>query len=143
MVIRQRIRQLQQLNQEKRMVETMKDTCKFCSEHECLEEHHIVPQRYGGPDASFNLVKLCPNCHRKIENLYTDSAFAMIQDSENIPQYKNRFSKQLMQTKKRTEQLEEMAEDEEVKKHLEKAKLQIRIADQKHAYPVIEEFQDA
>ena len=34
-----------------------------------LEAHHIVPRRRGGPDASHNLIPLCPPCHKRIESL--------------------------------------------------------------------------
>lgn len=47
-------------------------TCYFClsEETEVLEEHHIVPRRYGGGDEPKNMVLLCPTCHRKVERLY-------------------------------------------------------------------------
>lgn len=47
-------------------------TCYFClsEETEVLEEHHIVPRRFGGGDEDENLVLLCPTCHSKIERLY-------------------------------------------------------------------------
>lgn len=44
--------------------------CYFCDETACLEEHHIVPRRFGGSDDSANLVRVCPTCHRKLESLY-------------------------------------------------------------------------
>jgi hypothetical protein len=51
-------------------------TCYFClsEETEVLEDHHIVPRRFGGSDEDENMVRLCPTCHRKIERLY-DSRF--------------------------------------------------------------------
>lgn len=40
-----------------------------------LEEHHIIPRRYGGPDGDDNLVALCPKCHDAIERIYDDQFF--------------------------------------------------------------------
>lgn len=48
----------------------MTTSCYFCNEIERLQEHHIVPRRFDGSDDEENLVKLCPTCHDKIENLY-------------------------------------------------------------------------
>lgn len=48
----------------------MTESCKFCNETEELQKHHIVPRRFNGSDSDDNLVKVCPTCHRKIENLY-------------------------------------------------------------------------
>ena len=51
-------------------------TCYFClsEERHILEEHHIVPRRFGGSDDDENLVRVCPTCHEKLERLY-DSRF--------------------------------------------------------------------
>lgn len=46
------------------------ESCYFCNETECLEEHHIVPRRFDGSDKEENLVQVCPSCHRKLESLY-------------------------------------------------------------------------
>jgi hypothetical protein len=46
------------------------ESCYFCDEQECLEEHHIVPKRFGGADTEDNLVKVCPTCHSKLKSLY-------------------------------------------------------------------------
>lgn len=48
------------------------NACYFCGNDndEILQEHHIVPRRFGGSDEGENLVDLCPNCHRGIERLY-------------------------------------------------------------------------
>jgi len=53
------------------------DVCYFCGETNptALEEHHLVPQRYNGPDLPENLVTLCGACHNKIENLYDDTFY--------------------------------------------------------------------
>ena len=48
----------------------MSEKCYFCSEREVLEQHHIVPRRFDGGDTAENLIKVCPTCHRKLENLY-------------------------------------------------------------------------
>lgn len=34
-----------------------------------VEEHHIVPQAYGGPDIPTNVVIICANCHSVIHRL--------------------------------------------------------------------------
>lgn len=46
--------------------------CFICGEDNSvvLEEHHIVPRRYGGTDDEENLVTLCANCHSAVEKLY-------------------------------------------------------------------------
>jgi hypothetical protein len=51
-----------------------RDNCYFCGAFGNLEEHHVIPQRFDGPDAEENIVELCKSCHKKIERLY-DSAF--------------------------------------------------------------------
>lgn len=40
-----------------------------------LETHHIVYQQYSGPDHIYNLVALCPNCHKKIHNRQEDQDY--------------------------------------------------------------------
>jgi len=53
-----------------------KKSCYFCSENngDMLEEHHVVPRRFGGSDADENLVTVCASCHNGLESLY-DSRF--------------------------------------------------------------------
>ena len=34
-----------------------------------LESHHVITLAEGGPDAIFNTVAMCPNCHRKVHTL--------------------------------------------------------------------------
>lgn len=46
--------------------------CAEQNENVTYHDHHLLPQRYGGPDKEFNLVTLCPTCHSLLENLYTD-----------------------------------------------------------------------
>lgn len=58
--------------------------CYFCKEDdkEFLEEHHVIPKRYGGSNEKYNLVTLCRRCHIKLEQLYTNEVFSFI--AENI-----------------------------------------------------------
>lgn len=51
-----------------------RDHCYFCGAFGGIEEHHIIPQRFGGPDNEANTVGLCSTCHDKIERLY-DASF--------------------------------------------------------------------
>jgi len=46
--------------------------CYFCNEknEDMLEEHHILPRRYGGTDRDKNLVTVCASCHSGLEHLY-------------------------------------------------------------------------
>lgn len=53
----------------------MTQSCKFCSETDNLENHHIIPRRLNGSDNSDNLVKVCPSCHSKLEELYDNQFF--------------------------------------------------------------------
>jgi len=57
-----------------------KEECYFCGESSkyYLEEHHIVPKRYNGSNRDHNLVTLCRDCHRRLEELYTDKVFQTI-----------------------------------------------------------------
>ena len=52
--------------------------CYFCDETERLEQHHIVPRRFGGSDASENMVEVCPTCHSKLEHLYNSRFYKNI-----------------------------------------------------------------
>lgn len=56
--------------------------CYFCGEKDssCLETHHIIPRSMNGPDYNENLVTLCANCHRKIEDLYNPLKLRTILD---------------------------------------------------------------
>lgn len=57
------------------------DTCEMCgvsaSEVDrALEVHHIIPLLAGGTSGEWNLMTLCPQCHKKVEsytNQFTDS----------------------------------------------------------------------
>ena len=50
------------------------DNCYFCNSWK-TEEHHIVPQRFGGKDKPSNIVELCSQCHKRIERLYDTSFY--------------------------------------------------------------------
>lgn len=52
--------------------------CGSNKEH-ALEEHHIIPERYGGNDENENIVTVCLNCHQALESLYTDRVFGQIE----------------------------------------------------------------
>lgn len=52
-----------------------RDKCYFCGCGGPLEEHHIIPQRFGGPDTKENIVELCQLCHRRLERLYDKSFY--------------------------------------------------------------------
>jgi hypothetical protein len=43
-----------------------------------IENHHLVPRRHGGPDADWNVVALCANCHRSVEGIYGDDFFEFV-----------------------------------------------------------------
>lgn len=49
--------------------------CYFCGCGPPLREHHIIPQRFGGPDTAENIVELCDLCHKRIERLYDKSFY--------------------------------------------------------------------
>lgn len=41
------------------------DKCAVCSwSEDTLDVHHILPLSKGGADEEYNLIALCPNCHR-------------------------------------------------------------------------------
>lgn len=63
--------------------------CYFCGAFGGLEEHHIVPQRFGGSDSEGNIVPLCSQCHTKIERLYDKSFYEEfgIEDEEGKRQF--------------------------------------------------------
>lgn len=56
----------------------MNDRCFICGEDNpnVLQEHHIVPRRYGGGDSDDNLITLCANCHEAVEKIYDDDFYA-------------------------------------------------------------------
>lgn len=52
-----------------------RDECYFCGCGGPLEEHHVIPQRFGGPDTRENTVELCQLCHQRLERLYDKSFY--------------------------------------------------------------------
>lgn len=52
-----------------------RDHCYFCGAFGGIEEHHIIPQRFDGPDEPGNIVGLCERCHKKLERLYDKSFY--------------------------------------------------------------------
>lgn len=50
----------------------MSDRCQICGDvrPRSMEEHHILPRRFGGDDHEENLVTLCGSCHRAVESIY-------------------------------------------------------------------------
>jgi|GEM_PF-2251550 len=56
-----------------------RDTCYFCGSEGPIERHHIVPRRYDGPDEESNLVDLCPTCHERLERLYDDETWGLVE----------------------------------------------------------------
>jgi len=48
------------------------DCCGICEEakYSLLEEHHIIPQAYGGRDGA--LIMLCGNCHTDVHTIHAD-----------------------------------------------------------------------
>ena len=42
--------------------------CRMCGRPAAIT-HHILPRRYGGPDAADNLMTVCASCHGKVEPL--------------------------------------------------------------------------
>lgn len=43
-----------------------------------MEQHHILPRRFGGGDNEDNLVTLCASCHRGIESIYDKQFWASV-----------------------------------------------------------------
>ena len=67
-----------------------------------LESHHVITLAENGPDAIYNTVAICPNCHRKIHVLHKqediDKLSEMImkylvsdEDEENIKKWNELF----------------------------------------------------
>lgn len=61
--------------------DTSSEGCFVCGEHRSnsLEDHHIVPRRYGGSDEPENIVTLCASCHSAIEKLYDERFYETLQ----------------------------------------------------------------
>jgi len=50
----------------------MSNRCQICGDvrPRSLEEHHILPRRFGGSDHEANLITLCASCHAALESIY-------------------------------------------------------------------------
>jgi len=55
--------------------EPKRDSCYFCPARRDLEEHHVIPQRFGGSDGPENVVTVCSKCHKRLERLYDKSFY--------------------------------------------------------------------
>lgn len=52
-----------------KILQRSNQSCMICGWKEAsCDIHHIKPRKAGGTDDNFNLVIVCPNCHRKIHN---------------------------------------------------------------------------
>ena len=45
--------------------------CELCGTTDGLEEHHKLPQRFGGIAQDWNIVTLCRFCHKTVEQIYS------------------------------------------------------------------------
>lgn len=70
----------------------MSDRCFICGADNpnVLEEHHIVPRRYGGGNDAENLVTLCSNCHTTVEKLYDERFYHELGVEAEEPDYNGR-----------------------------------------------------
>lgn len=61
--------------------DTSSEGCFVCGDRRSnsLEDHHIVPRRYGGTDSPENIVTLCASCHSAIEKLYDERFYETLQ----------------------------------------------------------------
>lgn len=44
----------------------MKKKCDICGELSYLDKHHIQSKSKCGTNEKYNLIRICPNCHRLI-----------------------------------------------------------------------------
>lgn len=45
------------------------DSCEICGENEVtIENAHWIPRTEKGNEKFYNIIKLCPNCHKKLDN---------------------------------------------------------------------------
>lgn len=59
----------------KTVTQYQRDDCYFCGSEGPIETHHILPRRHGGTDVKSNLVDVCPTCHERVEQLYSDQVW--------------------------------------------------------------------
>jgi len=91
--------------------ERAKGICDLCGEEApfkdkygkpYLESHHVITLANDGPDAIYNTVAICPNCHRKVHILNSREDIKKLEkvilkyllednDKENIIKYKDLF----------------------------------------------------
>jgi len=58
----------------------MTERCQICGDHRprAMEQHHILPRRFGGSDGGENTVTLCASCHNAVESIYDKSFWAAV-----------------------------------------------------------------
>ena len=55
--------------------------CAICSSIRYIEKCHIIPRRIGGDESKTNLINLCPNHHKLLDNgLLNNEEMAIIDD---------------------------------------------------------------
>ena len=45
--------------------------CVLCNDPRVIHLHHFIPRGQGGNDTEFNLVCVCPTCHRVLHGEYS------------------------------------------------------------------------
>jgi len=65
----------------------MTEECEICGQHypNAMNQHHLIPKRYGGSNSDDNLIVLCANCHSAIEQIYDRSFW---EKANSIPDHK-------------------------------------------------------
>ena len=43
-----------------------RDFCELCKQFGFVDRHHIHAKSKGGNNKPYNIIQVCPNCHRKI-----------------------------------------------------------------------------
>jgi len=58
----------------------MSERCEICGDQRprAMEEHHVLPRRFGGSDDDENLVTLCASCHSAVESIYDKSFWSSV-----------------------------------------------------------------
>lgn len=58
--------------------------CYVCGlAHEpALQQHHALPQQYGGNDDLENQYLLCANCHQALERIYDDNFWQRVRETD-------------------------------------------------------------
>lgn len=75
----------------------MRECCEVCGEHRphSMEEHHVLPRRFGGGDHAENIVTLCASCHAALESIYDKRFWTAVglrpsDDGGTVGEYINR-----------------------------------------------------